>query len=152
MVTLSGDKENKQIFASFGKPVMRRKLVKLSVGPLGPGSTTESMLPLGRFVNFTFSTCYPNKFTCASGHCVPLKYFFQLKANELVEYLTIDNNFTPGPGVMLATIVMMNPMRVTVIISTIHLARSLALICHPALVRAALATCPYLFPYSTFLL
>ena len=79
VVTLSGDKENKQIVATFGKPVLRRKLVKLSVGPLGPGSTTESVLPLGRFVNFTFSTCYPNKFTCASGHCVPLKYFFSKK-------------------------------------------------------------------------
>ena len=87
VVTLSGDKENKQIVATFGKPVLRRKLVKLSVGPLGPGSTTESVLPLGRFVNFTFSTCYPNKFTCASGHCVPLKYFF---SNNQMSWLNIS--------------------------------------------------------------
>ena len=29
--------------------------------------------PWGDAVTLTFSTCYPDKFTCKSGHCIPLR-------------------------------------------------------------------------------
>ena len=71
ILTITGA-HNKEV-TYFGSSTEKRELVTLSQGPLGPSITSASYLPLGRFTNFTFSTCYPNKFTCASGHCVPLE-------------------------------------------------------------------------------
>ena len=31
-------------------------------------------VPIGNTVKLTFSNCYPNKYTCDSGHCIPLRY------------------------------------------------------------------------------
>ena len=30
-------------------------------------------IPKGKAVKLTFCTCYPDKFTCKSGHCIPLR-------------------------------------------------------------------------------
>ena len=30
-------------------------------------------LKKGAYVNLTLSKCYPDKFTCNSGHCIPLR-------------------------------------------------------------------------------
>jgi hypothetical protein len=39
--------------------------------------TTENGLcdqQIGHVTELTFSQCYPNKYTCNSGHCIPLRY------------------------------------------------------------------------------
>ena len=32
-------------------------------------------LPVDSKIELTFSACYPNKYTCNSGHCIALRYF-----------------------------------------------------------------------------